>query len=552
MSNISRNIHDSIKRIGIEQWGIVIFSLCWIIYIYYCCANVIWLGDDVMYEYHFSAICDPMRQREPRKLERIFEIFDSLKNHFNVQNGRLTAHFFVQLFCAFLGQKLFAIINAFFYPLLFALIIRMSGRKIGNLRSWLTIGALVMIGFWFTATPSRQIGYIWMPVLIFIFLFVFFRKERGTPSLMRLVGYALLALIAGNAQETFGFGICFALGIYAIKNLRHLGAKDWVMGLSFFAGLLVIVLSPRAHADAASVHCEFLQGLYFLFRKLHIFYILLVISIFKLAMRKMTLRELWRVNPFFWEALLITLPVMLWIGIVNYRQLMGIELFSIILITGILRRGGFGNLWLLPSLAIMIWIGYLKVERVAEEKRIAADIENQIITSDDEFVIANTWKIGWFPLLDFNEILYMGFPYQDIDNEWLSFKMKIEERNHLGKSHFRPIYVIPDPIIKERFGKQVENEILPLNDGTDSRLIFISTNNPKRIQITTSNILGIKRTRIAYETHPVMITDDWQAFIILDRSPFEKIEKVNLLEPEKRNPKGSLWIGDILHRNLYP
>ena len=68
----------------------------------------LWLGDDIIYDYSF---------KDGAQICSLEQVIPSQVAHYQVQNGRIPAHFLCQIYIPFLGQTLFAITNALVYVL---------------------------------------------------------------------------------------------------------------------------------------------------------------------------------------------------------------------------------------------------------------------------------------------------------------------------------------------------------------------------------------------------------------------------------------------------
>ena len=86
-------------------------------------AGVLWLGDDVDYGFF---IVDSIWNSHG-SIDSVAEFFQSQANHYINVNGRFVAHALVQLFCAVLGQKVFAVCNGLVYCLFVMLLLKVAG-----------------------------------------------------------------------------------------------------------------------------------------------------------------------------------------------------------------------------------------------------------------------------------------------------------------------------------------------------------------------------------------------------------------------------------------
>ena len=116
-------------------------------------------------------------------IRTIGDIFVSQWHHyFEFTNGRVVAHFFVQLFDGILGKGLFNVFNAIFFALfLYALAVTTSRDKSQYYKimsvAFILI-LLVMTGFKYVFLwMSGSCNYLWMAILL-LFFFRLMEKEE--------------------------------------------------------------------------------------------------------------------------------------------------------------------------------------------------------------------------------------------------------------------------------------------------------------------------------------------------------------------------------------
>ena len=95
-------------------WGIYVFAITFV---------TPWVGDDLEY---MNMAVRGSHDLSGKPVRSLGDIFVSQWYHYSSINGRSVAHFLVQLFCALLGQKVFAFFNAIVYVFFIVLIARFS------------------------------------------------------------------------------------------------------------------------------------------------------------------------------------------------------------------------------------------------------------------------------------------------------------------------------------------------------------------------------------------------------------------------------------------
>ena len=92
-------------------------------YIFLFSNNALWLGDDITYGFIFSNV-QPTISGE--HITSFCDVIHSQRNHYFVENGRVVAHFIVQLIIPFMNKTIFAILNGLAYCLFIYLVVSMG------------------------------------------------------------------------------------------------------------------------------------------------------------------------------------------------------------------------------------------------------------------------------------------------------------------------------------------------------------------------------------------------------------------------------------------
>ncbi len=288
--------------------------------------HALWIGDDITYRFHFGT-------QEP--IHSIFDVFTSQIVHYFIANGRYIGQFLVQVNVALIGQPLFSILNGMVYIMLLFFIARICENS--NSKIFIAICLLAFLGFETKFTPSCQINYIWMFLLVTGYLLLFFRFSK---PYSKIISFALVpfSIIAGWSNESIVVGISVSLIIYAWQNKQSLTFNQWIMFFCFGIGAALLCLSPATIARVNDVNgqMDFLSpGVYSLIKLcfyLRVTYLLIIYVGYLKIFKKVTWKELYQSESFYIHAFITLLLFNLLIGVIGNRQLFGIELISIILL----------------------------------------------------------------------------------------------------------------------------------------------------------------------------------------------------------------------------
>lgn len=184
------------------------------IIIYFFSANVPWVCDDIRYQFNLAADSDIQR------INSIVDIFSSQWEHYMTVNGRYVAHWLVQFFCGLLGQTTFSICNAFIYIAYIMLVLKLGKGDIKEPLVIISASILTLIACDIPYGPAFQIGYVWMFVLTFIWLYLFFKVN--TNSFLQLSLLFIFSLIAGNGHEAINIGVSGAIIIFMLFNFKKI------------------------------------------------------------------------------------------------------------------------------------------------------------------------------------------------------------------------------------------------------------------------------------------------------------------------------------------
>lgn len=312
--------------------------------------EVVWLGDDLDYKYMMKGEI----WQSWGRVKTVRMLFESQRIHYLHVNGRFVAHTLVQFFNAILGQRWFAVCNAFAYSL-FAFLIGKAGcvRFAVNTGGVLSAACLSVLCFITKIMPTCQIGYIWGMLVNVAWLMLFFRK--GRPGWLETAVMLVAGIIAGNWQESVSIGVCSGVGIWWLVmltgSLRRDGVKfDWRrswMILGYVVGTALNCLAPSTLGRLGDVDMSLADQ--FLIASYSIPAVVLLVVCLAFVSSRKTVISLFSFGDkdgtiprgVLMSGMLVLLAFNFTIGVYSNRQLFGANLFAAILILQILPRHRF-------------------------------------------------------------------------------------------------------------------------------------------------------------------------------------------------------------------
>lgn len=395
----------------------ILYLLILGIAVWWMSANVVWLGDDLDYQFRMRGEI----WQSWGHIKTFKEFCLSQLTHYQHVNGRVVAHSLVQLFNAFCGQQAFAICNGIIY-MLFAVFISNAGKiNISrNSRGALSAICLSVLCFVTKMMPTCQIGYIWGMLVNIIWLTAFFHRKRPGWGIVLIL--FITGIIVGNWQESISIGVCAALGVWWISQFfdRHKTfhtffdwRRSWMI-LGYIAGTASNCLAPstinRVSQIAPSLTDQLLIASYSLpaVFLLAISAIIIGIRYRKTISLSMDSYE-GEIPPGFLVIASVTLVAFnMFIGIYSNRQLFGANLFAAIILLRLLPNHRFCRLmnFLLTLLVISTWsVMYIGITEVKRQYKDIVDLHARSADGIVEY--------------DRSRVMTMGYPlaskyYEDI------------------------------------------------------------------------------------------------------------------------------------------
>lgn len=288
---------------------------------------------------------------ENRPIETFADIVESMTNHWNTHNGRIVSSSLESLFIGIVGKSVFNIFNALVFCFTLGFFLCLCGYDWSSRWLWLLMLLFLALMPAFGETTlwvSGSFNYLWTAFFVLGFL-VLLRHYRGD----RLSGKHWLlmpvAFICGWTHEIMTLPVSMALGLYMLLHIRKIwGRAVLPLMIGFMLGTAMNVLAPATFvragaedvADVAGGLVGKVKSFVVSLSRLRIAWLLVLLSIISYFHGKKAFCEFVRSQRWL---LLITLFsfLVVWLsGMSNARVRFGIELFSLMLLMGLLRHIG--------------------------------------------------------------------------------------------------------------------------------------------------------------------------------------------------------------------
>lgn len=363
----------------------------------------VWLGDDINYAFDF-------RPGHGEEIVSSFgQVLQSLNAHYIEVNGRHLPHFMVQMFVGIWGRTAFAIANGLMYMVFLWSLCRLCRVNIAKFKSVLSVTVFALIIFQTKMTPTCQIGYIWTFTLAVVFLLLFF-SEKSMQRWWQLVLLTCFAIVAGNGNEGLNLGLSAALIIYWFKHKHSMSLRRYLMMIGFGLGTLIICLSPasRERADSEPLTAITLMfSIQYMILTLKATWVLILVLVYQKFKKKVGLKNLYRANQFYFNALIALLLMNGFVGFGSNRQVFGAELMSIVLVMRILPGHTFNRFWLVVSSAVLVVLYCMQADLICRVRGYYQEICRQYHQSTDGIVFVDIDQSNYIPYsTEFSPKLY--------------------------------------------------------------------------------------------------------------------------------------------------
>lgn len=218
-------------------------------------------ADDYLYFFKYTG---HVVKGTPERLTGIRDIFTGMVTHYKICNGRIPAHFLLQLFTLF-DKSVFNVVNSLFFTLLGLLIyFHANYKRPINIPLLVFIYAFEWLGMTKPASAyiwySAAFNYLWTTVWILTFL-MFYRihdTESEKPKISKEILLSVLMLIAGifagwtnenMGGATMGAVILFLIYFRIKKMPVRAHHFTGLLGVIFGFGILLLAPGNRVRID---------------------------------------------------------------------------------------------------------------------------------------------------------------------------------------------------------------------------------------------------------------------------------------------------------------
>ncbi len=218
-------------------------------------------ADDYLYFFKYTG---HVVKGTPERLTGIRDIFTGMVTHYKVCNGRIPAHFLLQLFTLF-DKSVFNVVNSLFFTVLGLLIyFHANYKRPINIPLLVFVYAFEWLGMTKPASAyiwySAAFNYLWTTVWILTFL-MFYRihdTESEKPKTSKEILLSVLMLIAGvfagwtnenMGGATMGAVILFLIYFRIKKMPVRAHHFTGLLGVIFGFGILLLAPGNRVRID---------------------------------------------------------------------------------------------------------------------------------------------------------------------------------------------------------------------------------------------------------------------------------------------------------------
>lgn len=264
-----RTVMYKLNRSPLAVWAVLLGIF---LIMLFCNFNTDLVADDYMYCFSFA---------DDSRIESVAQIIPSMAAHRHSMNGRVAAHFLVQLFLM-MPKAVFNIFNAAFFTALIWLIYSIGRQK--HEHSCL-LAVLCFALIWLLQPQFGQVylwldgsvNYLWCAVVCLVWLLPwagkFLYDRELSPAAQ--AAYIVFSVIVGGFSENASVALIFMAMLFMLLiglwQKRKLSQWLWLSLIAAFIGFMYMMLAPAesvnksAEFNIASLFANFIDtGLYYL------------------------------------------------------------------------------------------------------------------------------------------------------------------------------------------------------------------------------------------------------------------------------------------------
>lgn len=498
-------------------------------------------GDDYWYPYMF--IDDFFDINRP--IESFKDILISQYNHYFGFNGRSIIHIIVQLFAGILGKPVFNVFNAIAFVVFVYLLTRMTSKM--NVINIL-FGCAVVFLFYpqFNLTVlwmSGSVNYLWTSIVVCIYILLFEHLQTTELKAKHFV-WLVPCIIAGWTHEGITFPLAVSLVIYAVLNYKkvcHRAVLPLIIGLIIGALFCAFAPSTLGRSGLMKDNILWLFKIYVgmnLCVKLKSFWVLFIILLIIFIKKKEFLiwfKRFYMDNIILWNAMILSFIVIFFSGCSFTRVVIGVELFSMMLLLRIISSFDCLAVNILKSACslFVVWMyGLVVFYSIQNDKvisQVVADESDIFIIEEinppkylEQYIVKicyfdyiNTcrfyYDLNLFIATAYNRSRMMFFPksiYYDIVND-------SGRSRDIGKQKDYPFYIVP---ISDNVNVEEIEPVFILEHTDYNSLPFYIRPFAHKLDRYTATEMPVNR--LLYE----IIDIREKKYMLVDRSEYKMIE----------------------------
>lgn len=246
---LSQNGNNRLKIVA----AVVIVATMFVLFLVF---NIFsgYAADDYLYFFKYAG---HTLKGTPQRLTGIGDIIAGMKVHYKICNGRIPAHFMLQLF-ALSGKTVFNVFNSLVFVLLGLLVYfhaNIKGKL--NIPLLIFVYAFEWLGTYLPATVylwfSGSFNYLWTTTFVLAFLMIYRIYATGgirhNPKAETALCVITLAggVLAGWSNENVGCAVILAIVLFLVyyKSKKLSICPHHIFGLvGSIAGYLILMLAP--------------------------------------------------------------------------------------------------------------------------------------------------------------------------------------------------------------------------------------------------------------------------------------------------------------------
>ena len=240
---------NRIKKIEAKTWIKVILASIFLMMLVLNFLTPI-IADDYSYSFIWNT---------EQRVHNLLDVIVSQASHYMTWGGRSIAHTIAQIFLMF-PKGIFSVLNSVIYTAIIYFMYRLAKGNNKEDKPLLLLGCHFMLYF---LTPVfgqnclwliGSCNYTWTTFFILLLIFNFVLKGDKKDTILRIIGMAILGIVAGWTNENTAFGLIVILvGTLIINKINKEKISKWkISGLiGSIIGFIIMIAAPGNYARSA-------------------------------------------------------------------------------------------------------------------------------------------------------------------------------------------------------------------------------------------------------------------------------------------------------------